>query len=410
MANTLVTNEVVTFEAARWFANSLKGVAAFTRKYKSDFRARGGKVGDTVKVRRPQQWEVTVGEALSEQNLLDQYVNLVLNRRRHIGMGWSTQEETTDLDDISNRYIKPAAETLASNYDRVSMADVYLSVYNSVGTLGTTPNSALTFNQAKAYLLDNSCPDEMIQAILDPWTMATMSNATSTLFNPVSKISENWTRGQFAADQLGIAKWMQDQNVPRFTSGAATGASSPRVHGASQSGSSLVTDGWGAATTSLKKGDIIKIAGVYNVNPVSKENTGRLKQFVLTADISDTAGAITASISPSIITSGALQNVSGAPADDAVITYWGMTDGGTQAATVSPQNLVFHPEAFASVMVDLVKPRGGADFGRVGSSELNVAIRLVEQYDIDDDKNRSRLDILFGNAAIYPEWALRAAA
>lgn len=408
MANTLVTIDMVTYEASRWFANSLQGVAAFDREYRDDFRSTGGKIGDTLKVRLPQQFEVSEGDALVEQNLRDRYVNLILNRRRHIGMGWSSEEETTDLDAITDRYIRPAAETLASNYDRVAMADVYQSVYNSVGTLGTTPSSALTFLQARARLADNSAPLEMLCAALDPWTNSTLSNAASSLFNPRGKISETWTRGQFAADQLGIAKWVEDQNIPRFTSGACAAASTPVVNGAGQTGSSLVTDGWGAASAPVK-GDILTVAGVYGVNAVSKESTGRLQQFVLTA--TPTAGTdITLSISPSIITSGALQNVTAAPADNAVVTYWSMAAGGTQAATVSPQNLVFAKEAFATVMVDLAMPRGGANASRVSSRDLNIALRLVEQYDINDDKNRSRLDFLAGNAAIRPEWGLRAVA
>lgn len=408
MANTLVTQEVVTFEAARYFANSLRGVAAFNREYKSEFKTRGGKVGDTVKIRLPQQWEVSSGDALVEQNLYDRTVNLILNRRRHVGMGWSSQEETTDLDAIRERYIRPAAETLASNYDRVSMADVYLSVYTSVGTLGTTPVTALIFNQAKAKLLDNSTPDEDIVAVLDPWTNATMASAVAALFNPVGKISETWTKGQFANDQLGIAKWFQDQNVPRFTSGACAAASTPVVNGAGQTGSSLITDGWGAASAPVK-GDIFTLAGVYSVNAVSKESTGRLQQFVATA--TPTAGtAITIAISPSIVTSGALQNVTNAPADNAVLTYWAMAAGGTQAAVVSPQNLVFHPEAFASVMVDLAMPNGGATATRVSSEDLNIAMRFVEQYDVKDDKNRSRLDVLFGSAAPQPRMACRVVA
>jgi hypothetical protein len=168
-----------------------------------------------------------------------------------------------------------------------------------------------------------------------------------------------------------------------------------------------VTDGWGSGGAALVEGDIIEIDGVNFVNPISKEDTGRQAQFVLTADVSDTAGAITLSLNPSIITSGAYQNVSAAPADNAVVTYWGMSDGGQHAATVSPQNLVFVPDAFASVMADLVMPAGGARGSRVSSPELNVAIRYVEQFAITSDQNLHRLDILFGSAPIQERLASR---
>jgi hypothetical protein len=407
MANTLVTQEHVTYDVAMHFVNSLRGVAQFDRSYSDEFASDGGKVGDTIKVRLPQQFEASDGEALVLQNLLDRTVNVILNRRRHVGFGWSSAQATTDLDDIRGRYVQPAAETLANIYDRVSLADVYKSVYNSTGTLGTTPSAALTYSQARVKILDLAGPDEGLKAVLEPLANATIANATAALFHPSGKVSENWTKGQFADNQLGISAWYQDQNIPRFTSGSATSASTPLVNGASQTGSSIVTDGWGSGATALKKGDIVTFGSVYFVNPMSKESTGRLGQFVLTADVSDTTGAATLSISPSIITSGPLQNVTAAPADNATITYWGMAAGGTQAATVSPQNLVFHPKAFASVMADLVMPNGGAKGTRVNSKALSVSMRYVEQYELTSDQNLNRLDILFGSAPIQERLAAR---
>lgn len=407
MANTLVTPDWVTMETAMYFVNSLRGVAQFDRQYSDEFVQSGAKVGDTVKVRLPQQFEASEGEELVLQNLLDRTVNVVLNRRRHVGFGWSSTQATTDLDEIRSRYVQPAAETLASVYDRVSLGDVYKSVYNSVGTLGTVPNAALTYMQAVVKIVDAAGPDEGIVAVLSPLSNATIAASTATYFQPPAKVSENWTKGQFADEQLGISRWFQDQNIPTFTAGAITVASTPLVNGASQTGSSIITDGWGSGGAALVKGDIVTFAGVYGVNPLSKESTGALQQFVLTADISDTAGAITLPISPSIVTSGALQNVTASPANNAAVTFWAMSAGGTQAATVSRQNLVFHPQAFASVMADLVMPNGGARGTRVNSKMINVAMRYVEQFQITTDQNLNRLDILFGSAPIQERMACR---
>lgn len=405
MANTLITPEHVTYEVAMYFVNSLRGVMQFNREYSDEYKQRGGKVGDTIKVRLPQQFEASEGDSLVEQPLLDRTVSIILNRRRHVGFGWSTAEETTDLDDIRGRYVQPAAETLASVYDRVSLADVYKSVWNAVGTLGSTPSAGLTYSQARVKILDFAGPDENLVAVLEPLASATLADSTKTYFNPQDKLGRNWTKGMFQPEQLGISKWVSDQQIPRFTSGACANASTPLTNGAGQTGSSIVTDGWGAASAPVK-GDIVTFAGVYAVNPVSKENTGRLHQFVLTA--TPTAGTdITLSISPSIMTSGPLQNVTAAPADNATVTYWTMAAGGTLAATVSPQNLVFHPNAFASVMADLVAPNGGATYARVSSKQLNIAMRYIEQYAITSDKNLNRLDILFGSAAIQERMACR---
>lgn len=396
--------EQVTQEVGLYFNQSLRGVANFDRHYSDEFANTGAKIGDTLKIRLPQQWEAVEGEALEVQNILDQTVTLILNRRRHVGFGYSSAQETTDLDEIRSRYVQPAAETLAAIYDRISLADVYKKVYNWIGTLGTTPSAGLTFSTAVARILDAGGPDEGLVAILNPLTGATMANTTAALFHPSGPVTENYRRGQMAHDQLGISKWFMDQNIPRFTSGACTGASTPLVNGAGQTGSSIITDGWGSGTSALVEGDVVTFAGVYGVHPISKESTGRLQQFTLTAAISDTTGAITLPISPSIITSGPLQTVTAAPANNAVVTYWAMAAGGTQAATVSPQNLVHAPKAFASAMVDLKMPRGGANGTRVNSKSLALSIRYVEQYAITSDQNLNRLDILFGTASPYP-WA-----
>lgn len=239
--------------------------------------------------------------------------------------------------------------------------------------------------------------------------MATLANATATLFNPSAVISENYKKGQFGRMQLGIDEWYQDQNRPVHTTGTFT-ASTPLVNGANQTGSTLSTNGWASGATTLKKGDIFTIAGVNSVNPLSYRSTGRLQQFVVTADTADSGGAIAAlPISPSIITSGALQTVDASPAASAVITVLGATSAsaGTLATTTSPQGLVYHPDAFAFVMADLVQPGAGARSTTVRSKQWGIAIRMVEQYQIATDQNPSRLDILIGAATVQARLACR---
>lgn len=407
MANTLVNGTLVTFEVARAFANSLKGVGQFNRSYSDEYAQKGGKIGDTVKIRLEQQWETSDGEGLVEQNILDRTVSLVLNRRRHIGFGWSTAEETLDLDAIRERYVNRAAETLANIYDRLALADVYKSVYNTIGTLGTAPSALITYSNARTKILDLAGPDSDIVAVLTPYSQAVIADSVKGYQVPVEQISEAYRKGMFASGQLGIDRWYSDQNIPRFTSGAASGTNTPLINGAGQTGSSIVTDGWQSGGLTAKKGDYVSFAGVRWVNPLSKEDVGALAQFVLTADVTDSTGNATLSISPAIITSGPLQNVTAAPADNAAITYLSMAAGSAITSAVSAQNLVFHRDAFATAMVDLAQPRGGAEFARVSSKALNISLRWVQQYGIQDDRNRSRLDILFGSVAVKPEFATR---
>src|SRR5574343_1089134 len=242
MANTLVTPPWVTNETALRFMNSVKGVANFNRSYDDQYRQAGAKVGATVLARLPQRYTVRRGQAWAPQNLYDQTMPITLSYQSGVDFEWSSAQETLAVDRIRERYVNPAADALASDADAQGMADVYYSVYNSVGTLGTTPSANLTYLQAKVKLLDGASPEDGIVAVLDPLAEATLVNSNLTSFNPAQTISEQWRKGMFGRGNLGIGEWYRDQNMPRHTSGTFT-ASTPLVKGASQTGSSPITDG-----------------------------------------------------------------------------------------------------------------------------------------------------------------------
>lgn len=405
MANTLVTPSWTLKEVGRGYENSLKFIANVNRTYSDEYSQAGAKVGNTVNYRLPQRWTVSDGQALDLQNILDQTVPISLTNQKHVDMSWSAWQETTEVEEVRKRYINPAADALASVIDGLAFSTVYRDVYNSIGTPGTTPSTTLAYLQAGRKLTDLAVPRQGRVAVLDPEAAVVLANATTTLFNPAAVISENYRDGLLGRGQLGISEWYEDQNRPSFTTGAATGASTPIVNGANQTGSSLITSGW--SSFAGKKGDIITVAGVFSVNPLSYVSTGRLQQFVLTADVSDSGGAATLSISPSIITSGSLQTVSNSPANSATVTYWSMAAGGTLAATASPTGMIFHPDAFAFVTADLALPAGGAKATRINSKARGVALRMAEQWDVGTDQNVTRIDALVGAATLQARMACR---
>lgn len=408
MANTLATSSWVTKEVARGFENNVVFFTNTNRTYDDAYIQNGARVGATVNARLPQRFTATDGQALQLQNLYDQTVPITLTNQKNVAFSWSSAQETTDLDNVRSRYTKPGAEALANAADVLAFQAVYRDIYSSVGTPGTTPSATLTYLQAGVKLTDLAAPQDGRIGVLDPMAMVTLAHTSSTLFNPSNAISGNWRKGQFGGNQLGVEEWMQDPNRPVHTTGTYTSCS-PTVNGASQTGSSLITQAWASGATTLKKGDTFTIAGVNSVNPVSYQSTGRLQQFVITADATDSTGAITLSISPSIITSGQLQTVDASPANSAVITVTGATAAvsGTLATTTSPQSFIYHPDAFAFVMADLAKPGAGAKASVVRSKSAGISIRMVEQYQIGTDQNPSRLDILIGAATLQARLACR---
>jgi hypothetical protein len=133
------------------------------------------------------------------------------------------------------------------------------------------------------------------------------------------------------------------------------------------------------------------------VHPETKVNTGVLQRFVVTAAYSGGAGTI--SISPSIVATGATQNVSGTAADNAAITFDGT------ASTATGMSIAYHPDAFTFATADLIMP-GGVDMASRAQKD-GLSIRMVRQYDINADTLPIRLDILYGYACIRPQLACR---
>lgn len=406
--NTIATSRWVTKEVARGFVNSVVLIANVNRSYDDQYIQGGAKVGNTVNARMPQRFYAADGQAMQLQAIFDQTVPISLTNQKHVAFSWSSAEETTELDSVRERFVQPGADALANAADVLAFNAYYRDVYQAVGTPGTTPTALDTYLMAGVKLSDSSVPLRGRVAILDTMAMAKIAGTATGLFNPGATISEAYREGMFGRKQLGIDEWFQAQNRSVHTTGSFT-ASTPVVNGASQTGTSLITSGWAAGATTLRKGDIFTIAGVFSVNPQSYASTGRLQQFVVTSDTADAAGAATLPISPAIITSGQLQTVSNSPANSASITVLGATSatGGTLAATASPQSLVYHPDAFTFVMADMIKPGAGAKASVARSKQYNFSIRMVEQYQIGSDQNPTRLDMLIGAATLQARLASR---
>ena len=412
--NTLATPTWVTKETARYYVNDLTFLANVNRTYDDQYVQSGAKVGNTVLARLPQRFTASDGQALQLQAIYDQTVAITLTNQKQVAFGYSSSQATTQLDLIRERYIQPGAEALANASEVLAFNAVYKDIYTAVGVPGSgPPNQTLTYLQAGTKLTDLATPLRGRVAVLDPFAMQTIANTSSTLFNPAAVIAENYEEGMFGRMQLGIDRWYQDAAKPTFTTGFFT-ACTPTVNGGSQTGSTLNTQSWASGATTLNKGDILTLAGVDSVNPLTYADTGRLQQFVVTAQTSDSSGNITAlPISPSIITSGQLQTVTASPATAAAITVLGATSatsgvlGTGTAGAISPQSFVYHPDAFAFVMADLINPGAGAVARTVRSKELGFAIRWVEQYQIGTDQIPSRLDILIGAATVQARLACR---
>jgi hypothetical protein len=408
--NTLVTPTWIMKEGLFRLVNNVKFMSNVRRTYDRQYQVGGAKVGYIVNARLPVKYLVTEGDAFQPQGVQEQIVPIALTDLLNVALEFSTGSLTMEVDEYRERYLEPAFDQLGNEVDARGLKRMAQATSKFVGVPNVTPGSTGTLPQAStdAYLdagvkLDNaSVPVDKRIAMLSPAMHRYLVGGTYTLFNPALTIAKNYRTGQFGNDQLGIDEWFKTQNVYRHTIGAL--GTTPLTNGASQSGSSIITDGWTAvAANRLKLGDKITIAAVNAVNPMTKQSTGQLMQFTVTADVaSDGSGNATIPISPAIVGPGsAYQNVDALVADGAAILTFGAVS--TYASVITAMGLVYHPDAYTLVTADLVKPEGAWVSERIRSKALGIAFRLWKDGDIRTNEQLCRLDILIGWKAVREE-------
>ena len=368
--------------------NNCVAASMVHRKYKNEFVS---KKGGTVTIEKPVKFVVNDGADISSQiqDVTEQTTDISVDQRKNVAWNFSSQELTMNISDYSDKYIKPAMIQLANKID-TSVLGLYKHVPLAAGTAGTTPATFAALGAAANNLDMNSVPQDGRGMIID-------SNARWALGDTFKDFNNDAfakkARGGMLGDIAGFGRVAMDQNVNYHTAGDTAGT--VLVDGASQDGATLAVDGFTAATGTIKEGDVFTIAGVNHVNPITREDTGKLQQFTVISDATIASNETTLSISPSIVTSGAYQTVSAGPADGAAVTFLGSHRA----------NLAFHKNALALVTVPLALP-DSVNF-KARATHNGLSIRVMKGFDIKTDTEIIRLDVFFGVKAIYPELATR---
>lgn len=409
MANTLLTDQKLTFKALYILQNSLKGAGKINRGYDDQFAKKGAKIGATLNVRKPQRYIGRTGQAVNLEALSDTVTPLTITTQFGVDFEFSSSELALSLDDFSDRYLKPAMAAIANKIDVDVLQTMALNTANFVGVAATVPNALLTYLQAGQKLDEMAAADDNERSIImTPAMRVTIVNALTGLFQDAAQISRQYKEGMMGRS-AGF-DWYQDQNCYTHTIG--TFAGTPLVNTGSQTGSSLITDGWTAGDT-LNQGDVFTIGtitttGTASVNPQSRQSTGSLQAFVCTAtQTADAGGNMTIPIYPAITPSGQYQNVDQSPADNAVLNIWQGTV--SPSAKVTPQGLAFHRDCFSLAMAELDLPDGVDMKFQKRDPASGVVLRFVRQYVATSDQWISRFDVLYGVGGLYPETCCRIA-
>jgi hypothetical protein len=392
---------MITRKSLEILENNLVLTRNCNRQYDDSFAVEGAKIGSTLRVRLPDRALVTDGAALQVQDDNEQYTTLTVASQKHIGVNFTSAELTMQLDDFAERVLKPRISQLASSID-ADVANSFQSIYSTVGTPGTTPATSLVLLQAQQKLNEYASPMNDRYATVNPAANAGLVEGMKGFFNPTDTISRQFKQGMMGTGVLGYDEVNMSQSIRQFTTGSRSLADTILVNGAvSTQGQSTISIDGGTASATVVVGDVFTIAGVFSVNPQTRESTGSLQQFVVTAANTASSGAWTnIAVSPAMYTSSnALATINAFPADNAVVTFVGA------ASTAYPQNLVYQKNAITFATADLLLPQGVDMASR--QVHNGISLRVVRQYDINNDRMPCRIDVLYGYSVIRPPMAVR---
>jgi len=399
MANSLLTIDMITRKSLEILENNLVISRNVNKEYDDSFAVEGAKIGSTLRIRLPDRALVTDGAALQVQDDNEQYTTLTVSSQKHIGINFTSAELTMQLDDFAERVLKPRISQLASSVD-ADVANAYKSIYASVGTPGTTPATALVLLQAQQKLNESASPMSPRYATVNPAANAGLVNGMTGFFNPTGTISRQFKTGMMGEGVLGFDEMNMSQSIVSHTTGNFPAAPICASTVPSTQGATTLDITYTSGTKSLKQGDVFTIAAVYAVNPQTRLSTGSLQQFVVTADQTLTSTSATIAFLPAMYTaSNALATVDAFPVSAAVITFTGT------ASTVYPQNLVYHKNAITLATADLLLPQGVDMASR--QVHNGISMRIVRQYDINNDRMPCRVDVLYGFNTIRAPMACR---
>ena len=398
MGNSLLTIDMITRKALEILENNLVITRNVNRQYDDSFAVEGAKIGSTLRIRLPDRALVTDGAALQVQDDNEQFTTLTVASQKHIGVNFTSAELTMQLDDFADRVLKPRISQLASSID-ADVANAYKGIYSSVGTPGTTPATSLVLLQGQQKLNEFAAMMPNRYATVNPAANAGLVEGMKGLFNPVDTISRQFRNGLMGEGVLGYEEINMSQSIQQFTTGSRSGTIT--VDGTmTVEGSSKITLN-GTTGHTLAVGDVFTIANVYAVNPQTRQSTGSLQQFVVTAANTAAGNKFTdVNISPAIYTSSnALATVNSFPQNLATVTFVGA------ASTAYPQNLIYHKDAISFATADLLLPNGVDMASR--QVHNGISMRVVRQYDINNDRMPCRIDVLYGYSVIRAPMAVR---
>jgi hypothetical protein len=413
MSNTLSVIDMVARESLRIAHEKLTFLGTIDRSYDDSYAKSGAKIGDTLRVRNPNQYQRRQGSRImNAQDTKETTQTVTVATQDGVDLKFNSAELALSLDQLSQRYIEPAVSVLVAGIEGDVLTDVTKKVYQLTGAAGTVVGasgdiSAIT--SARAKLNQSLAPKSERAVQFDSVTMGSIVNGNKTLFHDGAQVKEAFREGYYSRNAM--ADWYENEKTYTHTNGADADVvwavdDVTRLAAADADYTTPITvlnfDALGTAGPSV--GTVFTIAGLYDCHPETKQKYSHLKQLVVTAIGTVTSNNAEITFDPPIYVAGAKQNAwtaTGAAAeleDDATVMFGA-------ASGVYRQNLMYHKDAFTFVTADL--PLMDDAIKCVRRVQDGLSLRVWQGSDIRNDELLLRIDILYGWKALRPEWACR---
>lgn len=410
MANQFNTTQYILDEVFIRFINYLSYAKVANRNLEADFKNLKYATGQTINYRLEERFLGGEGATATDEAVVQIVRPLTINKQFHTMVSFNGMELTFDRardQPYLDMMLKPRAKTIANKVEKFICTDnLQPAVYQTVGTPGV-PITQNTVFQTKAYMNELGIPDDGNRYFSnDPQVTAALSNALFNVFNMT--VNKGALMDGFIGHLSGM-DFFETNFLKRQIAGVgqagASGVAGFKLagtitNGPISSGNTFVLTGLVAGQANpFNVGDKIQFAAaadVFMVNPLNYQALSQTAQFVVVSSTaSDGGGNATITVSPSIVVSGARQNIS-APIPN-----------GAQLLLADDHNesIAFHNQAIVFAAPPISELKGGVEAVTTYSDLYKMAMTYTLGADIRNYVQLDRLDAIAG-VAINPEFAV----
>lgn len=410
MANVFRETQYVLDDVFVRFWNSLGFGRTANRNLEGDFKNLRFATGQTLNYRLEERYLAGEGATATAE------ARVQVVRPLSITKQFRTMIEYTGFNLTFNRardepYLEmanaPRAKRLANLVEGfIARDNFWPQTYQAVGTPGV-PVDFNTILTADAYMTELAIPEDGKRyAAVPPRVAASLSNDLYNVFN--TSVNTGALIDGFIGHLSGF-DFFKTNFLGRQIAGLGQAGGSPPAgfklggtvtNGPIASGNTISVTGVVASDVVFRKGDIIEIddaAGVFMVNPLTYQNLEQRAQFVVTEDVVSTiAGTADIPVNPTIVVSGARQNISAPIPNGAQILL-------RDSHNVS---LAYHTQAVVFAAPPIKELRGGVEAVTRVSDLYKLSMTYSLGADIRNYEQLDRIDVICG-CAINPEFAVR---